>query len=107
MTRKLASIQKIVQIDPILGADRVEICKVMGWNVVIKKDEFKVGDLACYIEIDSIVPERPEFEFLRPRKFKIKTMKNNKFKFISQGIVFPLSILPEAKRLPDGKISGI
>lgn len=93
--RKLAHIEEIVDIKPIEGADRIEIATVLGWQVVVKKGEFKVGDKVCYIEIDSIVPEKPEFEFLRDRKFKVKTIKLRKQ--ISQGLIVPLTTLPKNK----------
>ncbi len=54
--RKLASIRRIADIQPIEGADAIEVATIDGWKVVVKKDEFKVGDLAIYIEIDSWVP---------------------------------------------------
>lgn len=96
MTRKLASVQRILEINPIEKADKIEMCKVLGWECVIaKKDNFNVGDLIVYIEIDSIVPEKSEFEFLRDRKFRIKTIKLRGQ--VSQGLVLPLSILPERK----------
>jgi len=90
--RKLASIQKVIGIRPIEGADKIEVCQVLGWECVCKRGEFKVGDLVVYVETDSILPEKPEFEFLRERHFRIKTIKLRKQ--ISQGIVFPLDILP-------------
>jgi hypothetical protein len=92
MARKLASIKKISDIRPIEGRDRIVLASVDGWNVIVKKDEFKVGDKCVYIEIDSVLPETEQFEFLRKNKFRIKTMKMAGV--ISQGIVFPLSILP-------------
>lgn len=91
--RKLASIQKIKALDPIEGADAIERATVLGWQLVVKKGDYKVGDLAVYCEIDSIMPERPEFEFLKPRGMRIKTIRLRGQ--ISQGICFPLSILPE------------
>jgi hypothetical protein len=91
--RNLASIQKIVNISPIPGADRIEKVQVLGWECVSQKNEFKINDLVVYVEVDSILPEKPEFEFLRIRKFRIKTIKLKQQ--ISQGICFPLSILPE------------
>jgi hypothetical protein len=92
--RKLASIQRISSIMPIVGADKIEVVSVLGWSVVVNKtDRFKEGDLVCYCECDSIMPERPEFEFLRERKFRIKTIKLRQQ--VSQGICFPLSILPK------------
>lgn len=47
-------------------------------------------------QIEAIVSQntRPEFEFLRQKKFRIKAVKYLS-KVISQGIIFPLSILPE------------
>ncbi len=90
--RKLASIQKIKAIHPIEGADAIERASVLGWQLVVKKGEFKEGDLCVYCEIDSLFPERPEFEFLRPRKMRIRTIRLRGQ--ISQGICFPLSMLP-------------
>ena len=70
----------------------VETATVLGWTVVVKKGEFKVGDLCTYIQIDTVVPEKPEFEFLRERKFRVKTIKLRKQ--LSQGLIVPL---PEGK----------
>ena len=91
--RKLATIEKIENIFPIEGADFIERATIRGWNLVVKKGEHKVGELVIYCEIDSVMPERPEFEFLRPRGFRIRTVKLKNQ--ISQGIIFPLSILNE------------
>jgi hypothetical protein len=98
--RQLASVQKITNLSPIEGADKIEVAQILGWEVVVKKDEFKVGELVVYIEIDSIVPEKPEFEFLRERKFRVRTIKLRKQ--VSQGIAFPLSILPQNKAHKEG-----
>lgn len=74
----------------------------MGWICIAKKNEFKVGDLAVYIEIDSKCPSNDErFSFLAKKKFKIKTMKLGKFNVISQGLALPISLFPE---LHDKKI---
>ncbi len=54
--RKLASIRRISDIQPIEDADAIVVATIDGWKVVIKKDDFKVGDLAIYLEIDSWVP---------------------------------------------------
>ena len=94
--RNLATIQTVVNIRPIPGADAIEVCDVLGWHVVIKKGEFKENDLCVYVEIDSILPDNPDFEFLRERKFKVKSIKLRGQ--ISQGICFPLSILKPKKR---------
>lgn len=94
MERKLASIQRILKLDPIPDADTIEKATILGWSLVVKKGEYKVNDLCVYCEVDSILPTRPEFEFLRPRSsnLRIKTIRLRKQ--VSQGIAFPLSILP-------------
>lgn len=92
MERKLAHIERISWIKPIKDADKIELCGILGWQCVIaKKDNFKIGDKVIYIEIDSIVPEKPEFEFLRDRKFRVRTVKLRGE--ISQGLVIPISYL--------------
>lgn len=94
--RKLASIQRVNAVEPIEGADAIERIRVLGWYVVTKKGEFQVGDPCVYVEIDALMPDRPEFEFLRARSnMRIKTAKLRGQ--VSQGIAFPLSILT-----PDG-----
>jgi RNA ligase (TIGR02306 family) len=62
--RKLASIQKIDEISPHINADNLEIAKILGYNVVVKKKEYRKGDTIIYCECDSIMPKRAEFEFL-------------------------------------------
>ena len=85
---RLATVQKILSIAPIDGADSIEVATVLGWQVVVKKNEFNIGDKVCYIQIDTVVPDKPEFEFLRQRKFRVQTIKLRKQ--ISQGLIIPL-----------------
>lgn len=93
--RKLASVQRIEWIRPIEGKDKIALYGILGWSVICQKTIGNVGDLVVYCEVDSVLPEREEFEFLRSKKFHIKTMKMSGV--ISQGICFPMSILPEKK----------
>ncbi len=89
MERKLATIAKIASIQGIENADKIEMAIIRGWQVVVQKSEnYKPGDLCVYCEIDSLLPERPEFEFMAPRKYRVKTTKLRGQ--ISQGIAFPL-----------------
>jgi hypothetical protein len=90
--RKLASIKTIADIQPIAGRDKIELAIIDGWSVIVQKGEYEIGAKTVFIEIDSLLPEKPEFEFLRSRKFRIKTMKLGGV--LSQGICFQLSILP-------------
>ena len=83
--RELAYIVRIDEIKPIPNYDRVEHARVGGWWVVVKKDQFQVGDPAIYIEVDSKVPEEEPFMFLEKKHFKVKTQKM--CKVISQGLL--------------------
>ena len=67
MQRQLATIQTIKALIPIEGADRIEVAEVLGWKCVVKKNEFKVGDKIVYFEVDSLLPEMKQFEFLKER----------------------------------------
>ena len=115
--RKLSSVQTVNAVEAIPDADAIEKIRVLGWWVVTKKGEYKPGDKLVYCEIDSLLPERPEFEFLRassyrpaqidpagavtlPAGFRIKTVKLRKQ--VSQGICFPLSLLPAGTPDDDG-----
>lgn len=102
--RKLASIRRISAIRPIEGADNIVCAVVDGWELVTQKSNgFKEGDLVVYFEIDSVLPEREEFEFLRDRcyvseknsvngaGFRLKTIKLRGQ--VSQGLILPLSSL--------------
>lgn len=92
--RKLASIQEIKDIQPIENADAILVATVLGWKVVIKKsDNLKIGDKVVYCEIDSKMPKTEPFKFLESCNYRIRTQKFRGQ--ISQGIIFPLSILPE------------
>ena len=102
MERKLATIRKITDIRPIEGADKIEIATVGGWNVVVAKDvEHKVGNSVVYCEIDSFLPIKEEFEFLRKSSYKkmgdqegfrLKTIRLRGQ--LSQGLILPISVVP-------------
>ena len=83
--RELAYVVAIDEIRPIPNYDRVEHARVGGWWVIVKKDQFKVGDPAIYIEVDSRVPEEEPFMFLAAKHFKVKTQKM--CKVLSQGLL--------------------
>lgn len=61
----------IVNITPHNNAERLEVAWVYGFQVIIGKDQYKVGDNAIYVPIDSILPQWLE-EKLFPEGSKIK-----------------------------------
>ena len=93
--RELAYLTKIDKIEPIIGSDNCEAAYVGGWHIMVHKNEFKVGDLGVYFEIDSHLDyTRPEFAFLEKKHGNIKTQKytfGGKGNFISQGLLMPIS----------------
>ncbi len=99
--RKLASIRPITYIKPIEGADAIE-CAIVdgGWPVVIRKDEYKVGDTAVYFEIDSWVPhelapflssgkEPREYNGVKGERLRTVKLRGQ----VSQGLLLPLDCL--------------
>ena len=87
--RELCYVTKIDKISPIEGKDRVECAHVGGWTIMVRKGQFKAGDLGIYFEIDSKVPENEPFLFLEGKHYKIKTQryKTPVGKFWSQGLL--------------------
>jgi len=98
--RKLASVQKIVDVQPIEGADLICKYKVNNWWVVDGVGKYGVGDFVVYCEIDSFLPIREEYEFLRKSSYKklvdgregfrIKTIKLRGQ--LSQGLIIPCTL---------------
>lgn len=93
--RKMASIQIVTALDPIPGADRIEVATILGWKVVVKKGEFKVGNKCVYFEIDSLLPNVEWSKFLdkkndgKPIRLKTMKMKGQ----VSQGLAIPLNLI--------------
>lgn len=101
--RKLASVRPITYIKPIEGADAIE-CAIVdgGWPVVVKKGEYKVGDVAVYFEIDSWVPhelapflskgkEPREYNGVKGERLRTVKLRGQ----ISQGLLLNVDILCE------------
>ena len=103
MSRKLASVQRIWEVESIDDADRIELAHVLGWQCVVNKGQFRPMDIGVYFEIDSFLPVRKEFEFLRASSYKKTDIMGEGFRLrtmrfrgqISQGLLLPLSQFPE------------
>lgn len=112
MQRKLASIQRVLEIIPIEGADAIEAVRINGWQCVVKKNAFSVGDRGVFFEIDAIPPDLPAFRFLwaskgdtptegsRPANFRIRTRKMRGC--MSQGLFISLG----ETGLPEDVVEG-
>lgn len=102
--RKMASIQKILNIRPIPGADAIEAVDILGWTVVAQKGIHTVGDLVIYYELDSwLSADDPRYDSFserfgmwgEKRGMRLKTIKLRKQ--ISQGLIMSLKQFPEIK----------
>lgn len=110
--RRLASIRKVKTVAPISGADNIEVITVDGWSVVSGKGDFSEGDLCVYFEIDSLLPEREEFEFLRKGSFvnEHRSVNGPGFRLrtirlrnqLSQGLAMPVSAFSELTDIQEG-----
>lgn len=103
MKRKLASIQTVLAIEPIPNADAIELARIQGWQCVVKKSEFRVGDTGIFFEIDSIPPDEDCYAFLwrgkdgsvttQPASYRLRTIRLRGV--LSQGLLLPLAQFPE------------
>jgi RNA ligase (TIGR02306 family) len=106
--RRLATIQIVNHITPIEGADNIEKVRIKGWWCVVRKNEFKIGDKCIYHEIDSLLPNVEQYNFMnKGSKLKKSIIDNGKevegyrlktIKLkgqISQGLALPLNMFPE------------
>lgn len=96
--RKLASIQIINEIKTHQNAEKLELAKVLGWQVVINKEQLlKTNDKVIYFEIDSILPKEEWSKFMEKCKYRVKTIKLRGE--LSQGLIIPIiNIFPKLDR---------
>lgn len=108
--RKMASIQRVAEVKPIIDADRISAYRVGGWWVVDSVRKYAVGDLVVYCEVDSWIPhERAPFlsKGKEPREYegvlgeRLRTVKLRGQ--VSQGLFLPMSALTNyGADLPEG-----
>jgi len=107
--RKLVTIQTIQAITPILDkegnpAESIELVSFedIGWICVANKGQFKTGDKCVYFEIDSFLPEREIFSFLK-RGGGLRTMFTGEVGYrlkigkflgeVSNGLTLPIPMI--------------
>lgn len=96
----LASVQTITKIEPHTNADTLSIATVMGWRVIIKTGEFQEGDNIIYVETDTIMPAKKEYEFLERVNFRVKPIKLRGL--FSEGLIIPnTAVLPVGTDVTD------
>ncbi len=94
MDRKLVTVVRVDKLHKLPQFDNLLLAEIKGWKCLVKKDEFKEGDLGIYFEIDSVLPDVPKFEFMRKYNFRVKTIKMKGV--YSQGLLLPLNMFNHA-----------
>lgn len=96
----------VVKIEKVINhpnADALDVVTVLGdYPVIVKRNEYKVGDLAAYIPIDSIVPDTQEYYFLCPKDYE-KYEENGQIKQRQVGPKYPVGLVPEKYRIIKAK----
>jgi len=109
---KLATIEKVKNVRQHPNADRLKLANVNEYQVVTAAADLEDGDLVVYFSIDSILPELPIFDFMKPHKYRVKMAKLRGE--VSNGLIIPLSEFIQThkeftdilKNEPDEKIEG-
>lgn len=86
---KLTQVCKILEINPIPDADRIEKVRVLGWDCVVQKGLHNVGDLVLFIFPDTLVPKKfLDSTYEGDEKVRLKTIKmRGQF---SAGLILPM-----------------
>jgi RNA ligase (TIGR02306 family) len=98
-------IATINEIEPIEGADNIELAIVGGWNCVTKKNEHKLGDLVMIATTDAVVPfELSEkigvTNYLR-KGGRVRTVKLKGV--YSECLIIPIQYIPFMENYYEGK----
>lgn len=97
MERVLAHVETIIDLNPIAGADAIEVATILGWEVVVKKGIHNVGEKVIYCEIDSWIPTAVAPFLQRGTVRSYKGVEGERLKTIrlrgqmSQGLILPLT----------------
>jgi RNA ligase (TIGR02306 family) len=69
MSSLIVEVCSIDKVENHQNADRLDIVEVKGWNCIVGRDQYKIGDLVVFVPPDSIIPqnliEKYNLEYLR------------------------------------------
>jgi RNA ligase (TIGR02306 family) len=90
----------IGEVKPIEGADNIELGVIGGWNAIIKKGEYKTGDLVVVATTDAVIPVKLSdamnvTNYLR-KGGRVRTVKLRGV--YSECLIIPISFIPEKWR---------
>lgn len=106
----LANIKQIIDLHPHTNADTLELAIIEGWQCVVKKGEFQIGDLVVYVSIDTRLTGNPSWaSFLETRNWRVRLIKLRGE--LSYGLILKTDVLPPEILIEDGldvsKILGV
>lgn len=93
----LVEVCRVVDVQPHPNADRLDIVTVKGWQCVVQKGKYTVGQHVVYFPIDSVLTDELNIQLFPPDskitldKCRIKTVKLRGV--VSQGLVVDLETL--------------
>ncbi len=105
MSSHIVEVCEITDVQPHPNADRLDIAQVKGWQCVTGRGQYRKGDIAIYIPIDSVLPESLE-TILFPPESKVR-LNNRRVKSIklrgaiSQGMLMDFKDI-SAEEMPVG-----
>lgn len=71
----LASVEVIKEVKLHPNADSLEICQVLGYSIITRLGDYKVGDKICLIYPDSILPDEPWAAFYKAKGSRVKAIQ--------------------------------
>ena len=87
--KRLATIEKILNVYPHTNADKLECVTVLGYQCIVPKGKYKIGDKIIYIQPDTILPDSEwaeSFKKYAPKRIKAVKLRNE----WSEGLVVDL-----------------
>lgn len=98
MTNAKIEVVRVGAIEKHPNADTLGITRVFGYPVIVKLGDFREGDLAAYVPVDTVMPEGEEWAFLgkSPRRVCAKRLRG----------VFSMGMLARFELLPDSEGEG-
>ena len=104
MTEFHVEVVRIGQVEKHPNADSLSMTKIHGgYPVLFRSENFKEGDLAVYVPVDSVVPATPEWAWLSPEGNAVPREKDRRVRAKKLRGVFSMGLLNPA---PEGTVEG-
>jgi RNA ligase (TIGR02306 family) len=75
MSIKLATVEKILEVYPHPNADSLEFAKVLGYQCIVPKGKWSVGDFCILIQPDTVLPDAEWSKVYKSKSNRVKAIK--------------------------------